>query len=151
MRVVTVAATLAAFALAAATVSGCANGASQQAAAAANTMAFNAKLAPQPGVSSTGTGTGALSLDMTTKVLSYRVEYSGLTGPATAAHIHGPADPGANAPPVIPFPNAASPITGTATLTDAQIADLHAGKYYINIHTAANRGGEIRGQIMMGR
>ena len=42
---------------------------------------------------------------------------------------------------------AASPITGTATLTDAQVADLEAGKYYVNIHTAANRGGEIRGQL----
>ena len=65
-----------------------------------------------------------------------------------AAHIHGPAEPGANAPPVVPFANAASPISGTATLTDAQAADLMAGKYYVNVHTAANRGGEIRGQIV---
>ena len=41
----------------------------------------------------------------------------------------------------------ASPIKGSATLTDAQAADLDAGKYYVNIHTAANKGGEIRGQI----
>jgi hypothetical protein len=65
-----------------------------------------------------------------------------------AAHIHGPAEPGANAPPVVPFANAASPITGTATLTDVQAADLAAGKWYVNVHTAANRGGEIRGQIV---
>ena len=79
--------------------------------------------------------------------LTYTVKYEGLSGPAVAAHIHGPADPGANAPPVVPFANAASPITGTATLTDAQAADLKAGKYYVNVHTAANKGGEIRGQI----
>ena len=115
--------------------------------ASAQPMAMSAKLAPAPGAGSSGSGTATLSLDMTTKVLTYKIEYSGLTGPATAAHIHGPAQPGANAPPVIPFANAASPITGTATLTDAQMADLHNGLYYVNIHTAANRGGEIRGQI----
>jgi hypothetical protein len=80
-------------------------------------------------------------------VLTYNVTYEGLSGPAVAAHIHGPAAPGANGPPVVPFANAASPITGTATLTDAQAADLAAGKWYVNVHTAANKGGEIRGQI----
>ena len=119
------------------------------ASAAAQGMPFSAKLAPPAGITSTGTGTATMSLDAASKVLTYRVEYSGLSGPAMAAHIHGPAEPGANAPPVIPFPNAASPIVGTATLTDAQIADLNAGKYYVNVHTAANRGGEIRGQIAM--
>ena len=70
------------------------------------------------------------------------------TGPATGAHFHGPAMPGANAAVVVPFTGPiASPITGTATLTDAQIADLSAGRWYINIHTAANPGGEIRGQV----
>jgi hypothetical protein len=80
--------------------------------------------------------------------LSWTVNYSGLSGPATAAHIHGPAEPGKNASPAVPFQNAGvNPITGSATLTDAQVADLNDGKYYVNIHTAANPGGEIRGQI----
>ena len=39
------------------------------------------------------------------------------------------------------------PMTGTATLTDAQITDLLAGKYYVNVHTEQNKGGEIRGQL----
>ena len=47
----------------------------------------------------------------------------------------------------MPIANPASPIKGEATLTDAQIADLTGGKWYLNIHTAANRGGEIRGQV----
>lgn len=109
---------------------------------------YTATLAPGAGITSTGRGKGTFKLDPATKVLSYEVSYENLTGPAMAAHIHGPADPGANAPPVVPFPNAVSPITGTATLTDAQVADLTAGKYYVNVHTAANRGGEIRGQIV---
>jgi hypothetical protein len=109
---------------------------------------YSATLAPGAGITSTGKGTGTFTYDAATHTLAYDVSYEGLSGPATAAHIHGPADPGANAPPVAPFPSAASPIKGTATLTDAQAADLAAGKYYVNVHTAANRGGEIRGQIV---
>src|SRR6266851_816002 len=45
----------------------------------------------------------------------------------------------------------ASPIKGSATLTDAQAADLTAGRWYFNIHTAANKGGEIRGQVVKGQ
>jgi len=55
---------------------------------------------------------------------------------------------GASAAPVIPFKGKLkSPIKGSATLTDAQAADLAAGNYYVNVHTAANKDGEIRGQI----
>lgn len=114
---------------------------------APKTPTYTATLAPGAGITSTGKGTGTFSYDPATHMLTYNVTYEGLTGPAVAAHIHGPADPGANGPPVVPFASAASPITGTATLTDAQAAELAAGKYYVNVHTAANKGGEIRGQI----
>ena len=96
-------------------------------------------------------GTGALTAtyDTTSKKLSYTVTYSGLTGAATAAHFHGPAAAGVIAPPVVPVPATAlaSPIKGDAVLTDAQAADLAAGKWYFNVHTAENKGGEIRGQV----
>ena len=108
---------------------------------------YSATLAASPGVTSAGKGTGTFSYAAETHTLTYTVKYEGLSGPATMAHIHGPAAPGANGGVVAPFPNAASPITGTATLTDAQAAELKAGQYYVNIHTAANKGGEIRGQI----
>jgi Cu/Zn superoxide dismutase len=109
--------------------------------------AYSATLAPGAGITSTGKGAGTFTFDPATSTLTYNVTYEGLTGAATMAHIHGPADPGANAGVVVPFSAAASPISGTATLTAAQAAELAAGKYYVNVHTAANRGGEIRGQI----
>lgn len=112
-------------------------------------MKFKADLSAGPGVTSAGKGAATASLDTATKMLTWDVEYSGLSGPATAAHIHGPADPGANAGVVVPFTgNLGSPIKGSATLTDAQIAQLEAGKWYVNIHTDANKGGEIRGQLV---
>src|ERR1700757_960351 len=115
----------------------------------AEEIKFRADLAPGPGVASSGKGTATASLDTNTKTLTWTVDYSGLSGPATAAHIHGPADPGANAGIVVPFTgNITSPIKGSATLTDAQIAQLEAGKWYVNIHTEANKPGEIRGQLV---
>ena len=104
-----------------------------------------------PAKTTDGKGTATASLDTATKMLTYQVDYSGLSGPATAAHFHGPAEPGANAGVVMPFAAPASPIKGTATLTDAQMADLMAGKWYANVHTAANPGGEIRGQMTRGQ
>lgn len=100
-----------------------------------------------PSNATTGKGQVTASLDTTSRAFHYDVTYSGLTGPATAAHFHGPAAPGANAPPIITIKSLASPIKGTATLTEAQVTDLKAGKWYFNVHTAAHPGGEIRGQL----
>ena len=95
-----------------------------------------------------GSGLAEATLNKDTNVLKYKITYTGLSGPATAAHFHGPAETGKNAGVAVPIPGAAnSPVEGSATLTDAQAADLLAGKLYVNIHTAANPGGEIRGQV----
>jgi hypothetical protein len=101
-----------------------------------------------PATTSKGSGTAAVNADTTTKQVSWNVSYTGLSGPATGAHIHCGAAAGANAGVAVNFgTNLASPIQGSGTMTDAQMADLTAGKCYVNIHTDANKGGEIRGQL----
>jgi hypothetical protein len=100
-----------------------------------------------PPVTSAGKGSATASLDTASKTLSWTVTYSGLT--PTAGHIHGPAAAGVNAGVLVPFSgNLASPIKGSATLTDAQISDLEAGRTYVNLHTTDNKGGEVRGQLV---
>jgi hypothetical protein len=105
-----------------------------------------------PPTTSSGTGTCTVSYDPATKMLTWEGSFSGLTGPATAAHFHGPAESGKNAAPVIWISekgqNLASPFKGSATLTDAQADELQKGLWYANVHTEANKGGEIRGQVV---
>jgi hypothetical protein len=118
--------------------------------AMAETVTFHATMdgaAEVPANTTKGSGVATVMLDTATHKITYTVTYSGLTGPATMAHIHGPAEPGKNAGVVVPFKDPASPIKGEATLTDAQQADMMAGKYYVNVHTAEHKGGEIRGQL----
>jgi hypothetical protein len=113
--------------------------------AVAETVQLKADL---KGSSDAAKGDAGVTYDTTSKQVTWRITYSGLSGPPTAAHFHGPAQPGANAGVAVPIPNVAtSPVQGSATLTDAQAGDLLAGRYYINIHTAANPAGEIRGQV----
>ena len=103
-----------------------------------------------PPNSSKGTGTLTATYDTATKKLTWKGSYKDLSGPETAAHFHGntpPSPPAGNSAVVVPAPAPSSPFEGSATLTDAQAADLLAGKWYFNIHTAANKGGEIRGHV----
>jgi hypothetical protein len=118
--------------------------------AAAENIAFKAALSGKdevPANTTKGSGNVDATYDTSTKKLSWKGSYSGLTGPATAAHFHGPAEPGKNAGVVVPADAAKSPFEGSATLTDAQAADLTKGEWYFNVHTAENKGGEIRGQV----
>ena len=102
-----------------------------------------------PPVDGKGSGTLNATYDTVSKKLTYTVTYKDLTGPAAAAHFHGPADAKSNAGVVVPVKEITpATLKGEATLTDAQAADLQAGKWYFNVHTAANKGGEIRGQVM---
>lgn len=101
-----------------------------------------------PPVNVGGIGIADVTLNMSSNVLTWKVTYSGLIGAVSGAHFHGPAASSENAGVVVPVSgNLASPISGMATLTSAQASDLLAGKWYFNIHTAANPNGEIRGQL----
>ena len=98
-----------------------------------------------PPTDSAATGSADVSVDTDAKKITWTVKVDGLTGDATAAHIHGPASATEKAPPVIDM--SAAIMAGSGDITDAQIADLKAGKYYLNIHTPKFPDGEIRGQL----
>ena len=105
-----------------------------------------------PAVSAPGaTGTFTGSYNPSNMVLTYAVTYSGLTGPATAGHLHYGDTKHKTAAPTVPFSNVPSATSGTfngtATLTSMQADSLKAGKLYANIHTSANSGGEIRANL----
>lgn len=120
--------------------------------ASAATLHFEASLsgkAEVPAIASPATGQFLGTLDTVSKTLTYTLTFQGLTGPAAAAHFHGPAAAGANGGVAVAIgKDLNSPVTAKATLTDAQMAELEAGKWYVNVHTEANKGGEIRGQVM---
>jgi hypothetical protein len=103
-----------------------------------------------PPTTTKGTGTLKATFDTVSKKLDWNVAYSDLTGTATAAHFHGPADIGQSAGVEIKALVEQNPIVGSEVLTDSQAKDLLDGKLYFNIHTAANKGGEIRGQVLKG-
>ena len=104
-----------------------------------------------PPVQTPATGTAELTYDPGTRVLTWTLSYSGLSGPATMAHFHGPAAAGKNGPPVIWLSPKGSPVQapvkGEATLTPEQAEQFSAGEWYINVHTQDHQAGEIRGQV----
>lgn len=99
------------------------------------------------GTGSPHTGTGTLSLDTDTGTVNFNISFTGLTTPEINAHTHGPAPECINAGVVQPLPPG-NPKVGSYVLTPAQQADMIAGLHYVNIHSEAHPGGEIRGQIL---
>jgi hypothetical protein len=118
------------------------------------TRTFNATLSGDqevPPVTTDATGSGTFTVDTGTGMLEFEVTFSGLSGGAIGAHLHN-GQPGENAPVsedmTAPFAGMTSgTVMGTATLDQNQIADMVSGNMYFNIHTPANMGGEIRGQL----
>jgi len=100
-----------------------------------------------PPVETDASGEAEVTFDTETRQLSWEMEHSGLSGDPTAAHFHGPADPGENAGVQVPMPDPSSGSEGSAELTEEQAEMLMDGKLYINVHTEANPNGEIRGQV----
>jgi hypothetical protein len=99
-----------------------------------------------PPVTTSASGSGTITVN-DDKTVSGSVTTSGVA--ATAAHIHEGA-PGKNGPVIVPMSKTAEntwSIGAGAKLTDAQYAEFKAGNLYVNVHSAANKGGEIRGQL----
>jgi hypothetical protein len=119
-------------------------------AAFAETVTFKADLKASnevPPNTSKASGFAEATFDTVTKRFSSTVTFSGLSGPSIGVHLHGPGEPTKNAGIVLPFNFVLSPTKMSTTLTDSQAADLMAGRWYVNVHTELNPGGEIRGQL----
>jgi hypothetical protein len=101
-------------------------------------------------------GSGSGTFTLVGDQLSFVIRYQDLTGPASNAHIHGPAGLNENAGvlvPLVPFSpvqplGASGVLAGSVKLTPEQLANVIDGRTYVNVHTGANPGGEIRGQIL---
>jgi hypothetical protein len=120
------------------------------ASASADVLKYKADLngpSENPPTASKGVGSIEADYDTATKTLSWSGTYADLTGPEIAAHFHGPAAAGVNAGVLVPVDAKASPFKGSATLTDEQAKAFADGLVYFNVHTAQNKGGEIRGQL----
>src|SRR6185295_5379528 len=103
---------------------------------------------PAPNVGThTPTGTASLIFDFATKTIQYEITATDLTGPAILAHIHsGPVGTPGGVLGCCTL-NATALAGTTGALTDADITALFGGGLYVNLHTAANPSGEVRGQI----
>jgi hypothetical protein len=96
------------------------------------------------------TGNAVVVLNNAGTQLAYTVTYSGLVGTLTASHIHKAAA-GVNGGVVFgftpPVGTTSGTFSGTITVTPANVADLNAGLYYVNVHSSVYPGGELRGQL----
>jgi hypothetical protein len=103
-----------------------------------------------PPVQSPANGTAGVVVNTDTREVRWDVQVQNLSAPLSASHFHGPAAREQNAPVVIPIAKAGdqSPFKGSATLTPEQMADLLAGRWYVNVHTPSHPPGEIRGQLV---
>jgi len=103
-----------------------------------------------PPTKSTGSGEATVTLDTATHEITWDVTFNGFTSDVTAAHIHGPAEPGKNAGVIVPFGSAPkSPLHGTAKLTTEQQEQMTSGLYYVNVHSKNFPSGAVRGQLTL--
>ena len=100
-----------------------------------------------PGAS--GSGFGAITYNNQTNLLTWDISFGGLAGATLQAHFHGPAPAGQNGEIQVTISVApASPMIGSATISETQESQLVSGLWYVNIHTDHSPSGEIRGQVL---
>jgi hypothetical protein len=112
---------------------------------------FRAKLAPasEPLPSQRrAEGVAELTLDTESKMLNWKVTYSGLSGPLIGAHFKAPPEPGSAVGATMDLaPHLTNPVVSSVRLNDIQIGDLRAGLWSVDLLTAKNPHGEIRGDL----
>jgi hypothetical protein len=116
------------------------------------TISGNANGAQEtPPVTTAATGTLSGTYNAGTNMLTYTINWTGLSGNVTAAHFHGPAVAGVAANPIVTITigtnGTSGSTTGSVTLADSTESHLLNGKLYYNLHTTLNPNGEIRGQV----
>ncbi len=116
--------------------------------ALARTLPVSGNFIAEGRATTTPAGAVAGTLDTATDALTYKITYTGLSGPVVAAHFHGPAKRGIDAGVMKPIDGPYdSAIKGSVTLDKTQVKELEKGLVYVNLHTAANPGGEARAQL----
>lgn len=118
---------------------------------------WSTSLAPEnevpPVMGSMGSGTASGTINTNTGLLTWMVEWTGLTSDVVGAHFHGPATTMENASVVVNIGTISglmSPTSGSTTVTLPQAAELLGELWYINVHTVDISSGEIRGQVLPG-
>jgi hypothetical protein len=99
---------------------------------------------------SEATGNLQATLNKQTRQLTWTLSTNGLSGPPMGATFNGPAMPGDNAAVEVPLQAGQNLDRGAVTLTDSQVDDVLAGRWYVAVLTATRPDGEIRGQLMVG-
>ena len=124
--------------------------------ASAETIEFQAMLdqdqaVPAPTPVPEAGGRAYVTLETDSSEIAWEIEYYALSGDLVAIHFHGPAGPGETGDIAVAIDNTsemAGKLTGSAQVTAEQAQQLMDGLWYVNIHTATNPAGEIRGQLI---
>ncbi|MEP7184871.1 MAG: CHRD domain-containing protein [Rhodanobacter sp.] len=121
-------------------------------AAAAKDVTLSGSFAGENGATNQPSGHVDATLNTETHQLKYTIDYSGLTGPVTIAHFHGPAKPGvaAGVLTLIPGPYKTG-MSATVTINSATQSAMLSGMTYVNLHTTAHPKGEARAQMTVGQ
>jgi len=126
--------------------------AAMSASANAEIINLSAELSGQnevPPNDTSATGVAEATFDTDNNMVTWNIVFEGLTGPVVGMHLHGPAEPSANAGIAVAIEGPlSSPVEGGTTLNDDQAKALLDGALYVNIHTAAHPGGELRGHLV---
>ena len=116
--------------------------------AQAKTLNISGTFVTENSATTTPSGNVTGTFNTKTDKITYKIKYSGLSGPVLAAHFHGPAAMGQDAPVMLPIPGPyKTGMTGELTANAATAKALLAGMTYVNLHTAKYPAGEARAQV----